>query len=139
MRRSRVPSVWVRVKRSHKCKWESSQIQESSKGNAPKLWVLFFLKVIIHYFPCKSWTFSIVHWVSFQMNQSTMNMEDWRWRMLLERCKRSPISNHSTMKERMLPHLLESICMAWYSERGISILEKIFSFMVYNIIAKWCM
>jgi hypothetical protein len=26
----------------------------------------------------------------------------WGWRILLERCRRSPISNHSAMRERML-------------------------------------
>jgi len=62
----------VKVKGSHKCRHESTQTLESSRGSAPKLWIFFSFKVAIHCFPCKSWTFSLVHWVNFEMNHSIM-------------------------------------------------------------------
>ncbi len=53
------------VERSCKCGWESTRTLESSRGNAPKLWVISFFEVVIHYIPCKYLAFSLVLWVSF--------------------------------------------------------------------------
>jgi hypothetical protein len=68
--------ICTRVEGSHTCKQEFAQTLESSRGNALELRVISFFKVVIHYIPCKSWAFNLVLWVSFQMNSSTMRMED---------------------------------------------------------------
>jgi hypothetical protein len=51
-------------------------------------------------------------------------------------CSNGP--SNINVKNFIIPHFLQSICMASYSEYGISISKTLFCFMVYDIITKWC-